>query len=339
MIRRLTLRLSGVTPHSARVSPGFLFMKKSEHRKPKRQHRPGSVTIACFGEALWDVLPRGIFLGGAPLNVAYHRSRQGVRAIPITAVGRDFLGAEIIRRAHAWGLDLRFIARVRRAPTGTVRAELDSRGVARYAIATRVAWDRITVSPRLRETTRPNAIVFGTLALRTVENRRALAKALSAWPDALRVLDLNLRRPFDRGVGVIRALAEAQFVKLNDEELARMVGARSLRIPQLESAARRFAAVHQLSRVCVTAGEHGAGLLWDDAWFWEPGRPVTIRDTIGAGDSFLAAFLAAHLLRGESPRRALAAACRMGEFVAARDGATPAYDCNDRGRPDESRAL
>ena len=294
-----------------------------------------SPTILCFGEALWDILPRGIFLGGAPLNVAYHLSRLGVRAVPVSAVGCDFLGDEARRRIETWDVRTEFIARVRRKPTGVVRASLDAAGVARYHIAQNVAWDRIVI-PRRQQMNPPEAIVYGSLALRGSGNRAAATELLTRWPDTLRVLDLNLRAPFDRGANVPFALRHAQLLKLNDEELARMSAKPVARVNQLQAAARAFAKRHGLARVCVTAGARGAGLLWDEEWFWEPARPVVVRDTVGSGDAFLAAFLAACLQRKAKPRDALKSACRLGEFVAARDGATPPYRCNSRGEPFEA---
>lgn len=292
-----------------------------------------SPTIVCFGEALWDILPRGIFLGGAPLNVAYHLSRLGVQALPVSAVGRDFLGDEALRRIEAWGIRTEFVSRVRRKATGVVRADLDAAGVARFEIARKVAWDRIKIPRQLRQMEAPEAIVYGSLALRGSGNRVAAMDLLTKWRDTLRVCDLNLRPPFDRGAGVRFALSYAQLLKLNDEELARMTAKPVASLNQLEVAARKFARSQGGTLVCVTAGARGAGLVWGDEWFWEPARPVVVRDTVGAGDAFLAAFLAAHLQRKETPRDALKAACRLGEFVAARDGATPPYRCNSRGVP------
>ena len=295
-----------------------------------------SPTIVCFGEVLWDILPRGIFLGGAPLNVAYHLSRLGVQALPVSAVGHDLLGEEALRRIEAWGIRTEFVARVRRKPTGVVRANLDAAGIASFEIARNVAWDRIKIPRKLRRMDAPSAIVYGSLALRGNGNRVAAMDVLTAWPDTLRVLDLNLRAPFDRGAGVRFALSYAQLIKLNDEELARMTAKPVASVNQLQAAARDFAQSHDVARVCVTAGARGAGLLWGDEWFWEPGRRVVVRDTVGAGDAFLAAFLAARLRRRETPGEALASACRLGEFVAARDGATPPYRCNSRGVPTET---
>jgi fructokinase len=287
-------------------------------------------TIVCFGEALWDILPRGIFLGGAPLNVAYHLSYQGLNAVPVSAVGRDFLGDEALRRIEEWKLETRFIARRDLQPTGTVRASLDRKGVATYRIMRHVAWDHIPAPRPLLQRKPPQAVVFGTLALRGRSNRHALEQIFAAWPDTWRVLDLNLRAPFDRGPAIAFALQRAQILKLNAEELARLIDLPTRTPAQLEKAARRLSQQRSLPRICVTAGEHGAGLLWDHHWYWEPGRRIELRDTIGAGDAFLAAFLAAILVRRRPPALALAAACRMGEFVAGCDGATPPYNVKPR---------
>lgn len=291
--------------------------------------------IACFGEALWDILPRGIFLGGAPLNVGYHLSRHGVQVLPVSAVGRDFLGQEAIARIAAWGVDTAGIGQLPRVPTGTVRVALDRAGIARYRIAEQVAWDRIALPSfaNRRKGRTPVAVVFGTLALRGAANRRTLDALLEKWPQAWRVLDLNLRPPFDRPETLAFALSRAQVLKLNDEELARMTKLPVRTNGQLAKAARAMSERHGIARVCVTAGARGAGLWWDGTWEWEAGRRVDVRDTVGAGDSFLAAFLAGVLGRGVLPRQALVAACRMGEFVATRDGATPPYRVSAGGRP------
>jgi fructokinase len=288
--------------------------------------------IACFGEIIWDCLPRGIFLGGAPLNVAYHLSRLGRVPRLISAVGRDFLGDEALRRLAVWGLDPAFVRRDRRA-TGTVVATLEEAGVARYTFAAAPAWDRITVSPStLRRPAPPAAVVFGTLALREPANRKALQHLLDAWPAALRVVDINLRPPFDGMPAVRWSLARASLLKLNVEELSVLIGLRTETLSEIAQAVRRLARMHRLERICVTVGARGAGLLWDGDWHWVAARNVRVRDTVGAGDAFLAALLAG-LLQGEVlPARALTAACRLGEFVATQDGATPNYRLSASGR-------
>lgn len=314
-------------------------MPVSSKRFPATAQRGRTPEIACFGEALWDILPRGIFLGGAPLNVAYHLSRQGVNPLPVSAVGDDFLGNEALHRIKSWGISPHFIQRRAPVPTGTVRASLDARGVATYQIMRGVAWDSIEVAPPLLRRSAPVAIVFGTLALRSRTNQRSLARLFEAWPSAFRVLDLNLRSPFDRGPAIDWALRHAQILKLNAEELA-LCTARTARSPtQLAEAARRLGATSKIAKLCVTAGDQGAGVLWEGEWCWEPGRRVAVRDTVGAGDAFLAAFLGALLVRKKSAPLALRAACRMGEFVASCDGATPPYDCDEQGRPRDVRSL
>ena len=281
--------------------------------------------VLCFGEALWDVLPRGIFLGGAPLNAAYHLSRHGVPVRLLSAVGNDFLGLEVRRRLQVWELGDSDITTHPRLPTGTVLATLDANGSATYRIERNVAWDRIAANRTLLAKSAPKAIVYGTLALRGSENRRTLQRVLDRWPGTLRVLDLNLRSPFDRGSAISFALKRAGLLKLNDDELKRLT-AMSVRSPaSIRKAALRCANAHSLAGLCVTAGSSGAGLLWKGAWHWESGRKVEVRDTVGAGDSFLGALVSGLVVRGISPKQALARACRIGEFVATCDGATPPY--------------
>lgn len=290
--------------------------------------------IACFGEIVWDCLPRGIFLGGAPLNVAYHLKRLGLDPRLISAVGWDFLGEEALRRLSSWNLDLSFIAR-RGNPTGTVRATLSDSGVAHYIFDPSPAWEHISVSlSALAETPPPTAIVFGTLACRESSNRNMLDTLLGAWRAAPRVVDLNLRPPFDQREAVDFALARASLLKLNDEELSTLLQDAACETPAaIAEAAFRLAKLRRIERICVTAGAKGAGLLWDGTWHWASARPVKVCDTVGAGDAFLAGLLAALFLRRETPERALAAACRLGEYVATQDGATPSYRLDASGQP------
>lgn len=288
--------------------------------------------VACFGEILWDLLPGGIFLGGAPANVAYHLSRLGVRTALISAVGRDFLGDEALARIALWPADTEAVARPRRRPTGTVRGAMNAAGGVTYRVAERTAWDCIRVNRALCRQPSPEVLVYGTLALRGGSNRVAFMDLAQSWPKAFRVLDLNLRAPFDRPTAVRFALSYAHFVKLSDGELTRQTGQPVQTIADIKAAAGEFARRHHLARVCVTAGPRGAGLLWDDEWVLEKANPVRVRDTVGAGDAFLAGWIGGNFFRGETPVGALASGCRLGEFVAGRDGATPPY-ITEGGRP------
>lgn len=277
--------------------------------------------VICFGEILWDLLPGGRALGGAPANAAFHFGQLGVRTALASAVGCDAEGDALLVRARQLGLATDFIGRNPARPTGSVRVEVDPRGQPGYAIATEVAWDWIVLTPALvRAAVDARAVVFGSLALRGQANRSALERVLAAAPArAWRVFDVNLRAPHDDLALVSQWTCRASLIKANLEEARRLTGENSA-----ENCARVLAHGAGGPAVCVTDGAHGAGLLREGRWHWEPARPVTVRDTVGCGDAFLAA-LVTGLLRGSAPPRALASACRLGEFVATQEGATPVH--------------
>lgn len=282
--------------------------------------------ILCFGEILWDFLPDAAYPGGAPLNVAYHLRHLGRRAWIVSAAGRDLLGDELFRRLRHWGLATDGVARRPRLPTGTVQAALAAGGDARYTIARAVAWDRIALRPVVRRASAAAAaVVFGSLAQRSAGNRLVLDRLLATVPAAaLRVFDVNLRPPHNNLDRVRRLARRATLLKLNAEEAARLAA----RSGHAETLARTLADRTGCPLVCITAGARGAGLLRAGRWHWEPGRPVAVVDTVGAGDAFLAALVDA-LLEDRLPERAmLARACRLGEWVAGRRGAMPAYDAS-----------
>lgn len=281
--------------------------------------------MLCFGEVLWDCLPRGLFAGGAPVNVAYHLQRLGLPAIPVTAVGDDFLGRELLRRFDRWGLTREGVHVVREKETGAVLVQLDEHGGATYDILQDVAWDWIKLEESLRpRAARAAALVYGSLAQRADHNRRQLIRLKEWAPQARRIFDVNLRPPFDAPEVVWRLCEGADLIKLNHDELAKLMS-REHDLKAVESVARDFAKRTGGARICVTAGGDGAGLWWDGDWFWEPARPIEVEDTIGAGDSFLAGLLKGWLLDGKEPASILAGACRLSEFVAGREGAMPDY--------------
>lgn len=291
-----------------------------------------TTTVICFGEVLWDCLPKGIFAGGAPINVAYHLRRFGIDAVPVTAVGNDFLGGEMLRRFRYWDLPPEFAAQVDK-PTGAVVAELDDDGVATYTFLEDVAWDHIPVNDDLLDkATSAQAIVFGTLAQRSESNRRRLAALREAAADAAHVYDVNLRPPYDSPELVWELSKGCHLIKLNDDELRKLLGI-SDESADLEQAARQFADRTGCGHICVTAGKRGAGLLRDSAWHWDPPQPIAVKDTVGAGDSFLAALLHGWLLADLPPADGLHRAARVAEYVATRDGATPSYRLDEEGLP------
>ncbi|MBP9145173.1 MAG: carbohydrate kinase [Thermoanaerobaculia bacterium] len=290
----------------------------------------GQASVLCFGEILWDSLPHGLFPGGAPLNVAYHLRKFGLRPVLVTAVGRDRLGEEMLRRLEAWNIDATGVALDPDWPTGLSRVTLNG-GSPGFEIARDAAWDRIQLSPEVREVASGcAAVVFGSLAQRTEHNRLQLAALLALCPTALRVFDVNLRPPFEDAQIVWNLARRADLVKLSDQELASLLG-ESLTPADFAAATRRFALRADVRQVCLTAGALGAGLYLDGRWIWRSSRPAPVRDSVGAGDAFLAAFLFGRLREAEPPERTLRRACRLARFIVTQDGATPAYRLDSEG--------
>lgn len=280
--------------------------------------------VLCFGEILWDLLPRGRFLGGAPLNVAYHLARLGCAPALVSALGRDALGQEALTAIHTAGVDASTITQHPTLATGTAEVRLDASGQARFQIKQPVAWDEIAVAAALSQPA-PVAIVFGTLALRAPGNRAALTRLLNAFPSAWIVCDLNLRPPFDDLAPLSPLLNRARLLKLNADE-ARSLCGRPSADTDWAGMTSALAERHGGATVCVTLGGDGAFLRDSPLYCSVKAPPVQVRDTVGAGDAFTAALIAGHL---RAPAlgwlRVLRAASLLGSFVAGQDGAQPAY--------------
>lgn len=273
-------------------------------------------------------MPAGLFPGGAPFNVAYHLHQLDADVRLVTAVGRDALGEELLRRIRDWGLNTDTITRHQGLPTGSVIATLGPGGDASYEITNSVAWDQILITEdTVRAAVDAQAIVFGSLALRSPINRAGLDRLLTVLPkSAWRVFDVNLRAPHDDLLLVREMAKSATLVKLNAEEAARIVlGATSEQSGSPEPLARSLNHNCGCAMVCITAGARGAGLLINDKWYWCDGQPVEVADTVGAGDAFLAKLVSLLLPSDVDPAAALASACRHGEWVASQRGATPTY--------------
>ncbi|MEM9398699.1 MAG: carbohydrate kinase [Verrucomicrobiota bacterium] len=286
--------------------------------------------VLCFGEVLWDCLPRGLFMGGAPCNVAYHLQQSGITANPVTAVGQDFLGHEIVRRIKNAGLSDQFVQTIPDKMTGVVQVQINELGNAKYDITEDVAWDYISLAQGLEEAAiKASAIVFGSLAQRSLPNRAVLGALLHDASDAMKVFDVNLRPPFDDLHLVQTLCSESDLIKMNGDELKRLTGTSS---NDLEKHARKFAELlsGKDKIFCITDGANGAGLLIKNKWLWEKAKKIEVKDTVGAGDSFLAALIS-ELLHDKKPAEALVKACRLGDFVASSDGAMPSYKWEDIG--------
>jgi fructokinase len=280
--------------------------------------------VLCVGEVLWDALPAGLFLGGAPFNVACHLRAAGVPSTMVSRVGADRLGDEALQRARRYGVDTSLLQVDPTLPTGFVRVAIDDAGNAEFDIVAPAAWDAIESSEALlARAATARAIVFGSLAQRSATTRATIERLWDT--DALLVFDANLRPPYDDAAVVRRSLQHAAVAKVTDQELRTFASWFDLssdpRRPERTAAA--LAETFGCRTVCVTRGRHGAALWRDGRWTDHPGFEVEVRDTVGAGDAFLAVLLAG-LLNGGDDRAVLQHATLIGAYVATQSGALPA---------------
>ncbi len=280
-------------------------------------------TILTIGELLWDIFPDGNHLGGVPANVAYHLAQMGHRALLVSAVGQDELGRRAVEIIRAGGVDTGLVAEDPTHQTGIVQVELDADGVATFDITRDVAWDRIPATAELLGAVEQvDAIAFGTLAQRHPTSRATIAAALTAGAGCPRILDLNLRPPFFDPDVVAGSLAHATILKLNEDEI--------LALPELLGLAAgdeflpRLAATYDLDRIYITRGPDGCEVHTEGRTISRPAPPVTVADTVGAGDAFTAALIDGEL-RGLDAGTIATNACATGAFVAAQAGAMPRW--------------
>ena len=287
----------------------------------------------AFGEILWDCLPSGRHAGGAPFNVASHLAQLGVAASLVSAVGQDALGDEILQVARDKNVDTRFVSRVRAGlPTGTVAVRVDGAGNATYELAQPVAWDEIRVPAAvLAAVEKSRAFIFGSLAGRSPYNLEQL-DGLLALRGPVKFFDVNLRPPFAEPPRVVELARRADVLKLNHDEVGRLAtylrtgeaapGAPASRLDEVAAACAVLAGATAARRVCVTMGAAGA-VLWDGGRILHALAPsVIVRDTVGAGDAFMAALMVG-LTHGADPQVVLDTACQLGAYVASHHGATP----------------
>ncbi|HEV2114485.1 MAG TPA: carbohydrate kinase, partial [Terriglobales bacterium] len=281
-------------------------------------------TIVGLGELLWDLLPDGRQLGGAPANFAYFTNLLGDRGVVASRVGDDDLGHAAAGRLRELGSSPEHLQFDSSHPTGTVQVRLDAAGQPEFEIARPVAWDFLQWTPAWKLLAEEaDAVCFGSLAQRSPVSRETILQFVrSTRRQALRVFDVNLRAPFYSAEVLAASLALADIVKLNNDELP--VVARLLGIPFTgeRAAAEALLRAYKASLVCVTRGNCGSLLMSRQAAAEHPGYRVEVADTVGAGDAFTAT-LVHHCLRGASLEEMNEAANRVGAWVASQVGATP----------------
>jgi fructokinase len=281
--------------------------------------------VVGLGELLWDLLPAGEQLGGAPANFAYITSLLGDEGIPASRLGEDSLGADAIRRLGELGLSTEFIQKDADHPTGTVKVEVDHTGQPRFEISESVAWDFLAWTPQWQKLAQQaDAVCFGSLAQRSEQSHSTIGRfLLGSRKNAVRIFDVNLRQNFYTAQVLADSIKLATVVKLNHEELPKIMRAFGLEHRNQEDSARQLLSAHEVKLVCVTRGNGGSLLVSADECSEHPGFKVKVADTVGAGDAFTAALVHGFLRR--TPLTQInETANRVGAWVASQSGATPA---------------
>ena len=281
--------------------------------------------IIGLGEALWDMLPEGKKLGGAPANFAYHAGQFGLNTLAVSALGEDKLADETIEALEKNGLNY-LMPRVPYA-TGTVLVTLTGNGIPTYEIKENVAWDNIPFTPEVEEAARNcRAVCFGSLAQRNVVSRQTIQQFLDTTPaDCLKICDINLRQQFFSKEVLEASFHRCNILKINDEELvvvSRMFGYQDLDDAKV---CQQIVKDYDLQMLVLTCGTNGSYVFTADGRkFFQPTPKVEVADTVGAGDSFTGSFCAA-ILNGKPIEEAHRIAVEVSAYVCTQNGAMPKY--------------
>lgn len=278
--------------------------------------------VLCFGEVLWDAFGYEKIAGGAPMNVASHLVQQGIKVQFASRVGTDRSGRELILALKDKGLYSKLIQEDTQLPTCEVTVELDDKKQATYIIPQPVSWDNIALDENLlKAATTANAIVFGSLASRSDVSRNTL-RTLLEESKATKIFDVNLRAPHFERATIELLAATSDVIKMNEEEANLLIGGGSGK--KLQQKITEFQKTYHPNTIIITRGADGA-MIWHDKQLYEyPGVKVDAVDTVGAGDSFLATFIAG-MLNAEPVERILERACKISAYVTTQRGANPAY--------------
>ena len=278
--------------------------------------------VIGIGEALWDMLPEGKKLGGAPANFAFHAGQFGLESMAVSAIGLDPLCEEIAKELEEHGLP--FHLDRTDYPTGTVQVTLDSNGIPRYEIKEDVAWDNIPYTKELADLAgRAQAVCFGSLAQRNPVSRETIGWFLDAVPeDCLKVFDINLRQSFYSKEIIEDSMRRCDILKINDEELEIVKEMFGLEDLPTEGLCRSIIDEYGLKMLILTCGVNGSHVFSGDVSSFIETPKVKVADTVGAGDSFTGAFVAS-ILKGKTVREAHEAAVKVSAFVCTQSGAMP----------------
>lgn len=288
---------------------------------------PRKPRILSCGEVLWDLFPEGARFGGAPANFACHAALLGGDVTMLSAVGNDGRGDEALTILQGFGVETSLVQRILDEPTGSVGVSVDSAGKPSFEIHAGSAWDLIDWTDALEaKVSEVDAIYFGTLGQRGAVSRATIRRAMGLARERgmFRVLDVNLRSPFYDAALIHESIAQASVLKLSDEELSEVATACGIALDtKPEATLRSLLTRFGLHLVVMTRGAEGALFVSPNGIIDQPGIPTTVVDTVGAGDSFTAAFVLG-ILRGDAPEVILQKACEIASAVCSQSGAVPA---------------
>jgi len=283
--------------------------------------------VVCFGETLWDFLPEGKLPGGAPVNVAYHLTKLGKSPAVISRIGNDELGKELKKVFESKNIETVFFQVDEEHPTGKVFATVKENHEVEYEIVKPVAWDFIEFVSEIEPIiSAADYFVFGSLASRDEITRNTLFKNLEFAKT--KVLDINLRPPHFNKEIIEELLGKADILKLNLAELHLVSGWIGNQFKSDEDRVNSVAQKYNIETIITTKGGDGAMLFINKKFYYHPGYQVKVADTIGSGDSFLAAIVS-KFIDGAPPEEALDFASALGAFVASRSGACPNYEIEE----------
>jgi fructokinase len=277
-----------------------------------------NINVVCFGEVLWDKLPSGKKIGGAPLNVALRLNSFGYQTSMISRVGNDIDGKNILD--FVLGSGIQGIIQIdKNLDTGIVNVEINEEGNANYHIKQPCAWDNIKYEKELVEVVKDtDAFIFGSLVCRSEESASTLFRLLDHA--TFKVLDVNLRKPYYSIKILLKLMEKADFIKLNEEELYEICNELGARGKSIAEKIKIISEKTATNHICVSRGAQGVVLYYKGEYLHNTGFRIRVKDTIGAGDSFLAAYVS-EVLKNTSPSMALDFACAVGSLVASKEGA------------------
>lgn len=283
--------------------------------------------VVCFGEVLWDIFPSGSRAGGAPFNAAYHIYKKGTEVQVLSRIGHDDLGNRLLQQISGWGITAEYIQIDPEHPTSTVVAHIDEHNEATYEIINHVAWDYIEFLPEHEKlVSEADAFIFGSLSARNEKTRDTLFRLLDHAK--LKVFDVNFRPPFIDVNLIKELLHKADIVKMNKAEMRQIMQFLSEEYRSEDESALYIQQHFNIREIVLTKGSKGARYFTGDQNYGFPAVPVSVADTVGSGDAFLAGFVLERI-KGSSPEPIMAEATALGAFITSKAGACPEYEAEE----------